>query len=214
MVHVIDTAYQTPDRLYSYTLGMRTLKRTRQVYQSQEVVEELLDARWGGRLLIPEQQGTKRNPDNIRDDDPVEGAYSRLDPATWIEEMAGGLNTSEFGLFHPTIETDASNYYSVQGNLALENNHLKLSVATTGSPTQAARGLFVKLAGTSPRIYKIVRVNGSMWFLVPGRLPWSDVTGIEAADTMRFRLLNPDQIEEYLDYSVRGPYSFDWLEAR
>jgi len=215
MAHFIDTAYGAPpERLYSYTLGLRTLKQTRRVYRSQEVVEELLDARWGGKLTIPEQHGPKFNPENLRSNDLIDNAYSRLDPITWIEDFMGGLNTSEFGLWVPTVETDASNYYNLLGSPVLEDNRLKASVNAVGNPGTAARGLYVKFAGSSPRIYKLVAVDRTTWHLVPGRLPWSDVTRIETADTMRFRILNPNQIEEYLNYTTRGTSSLDWIEAR
>jgi len=210
VTHVVDSALAAAEKRYSYTLGLRTLKQTRQVYRSQEVVEALLDARYGGRLVIPEMEGPRRNPDNLRDNDD----FGKLDPITWVEDMAGGLNTSEFDLFHPTIVTDAANYYNLLGNPIIENNFLKASINAVGNPGAAARGLYVKFAGSSPRIYKVRRVDRTTWWLVPGRLPWSDVTRIETADSIRFRLLNPNDLDEYMDYRTRGPWSFEWIEAR
>ena len=218
MAHVTDTGLSPASKRYSYTLGLRTLKRTRAIYQSQEVEEELLDSRWGGSLVIPEQSGVYANPENLRDND----HFGRLDPITWVEEMAGGLNTSEFELLHPTIEADtpgasAVNYFNLQGSPVIENNALKISVTKAGKPT-VARGQYVKLFGTgaldSPRIYKVVRLQSTFWWLVPGRMPWAATPLIAPADSMRFRLLNPNDIEEYLDYRTRGPYRMDWIEAR
>ena len=210
MAHIIEDSLSRKEKRFSYTLGLRSLKRTRAIYHSQEVDEELLDARYGGTLTIPEQSGVYGNPDNARDNN----HFGRLDPITWVEDMMAGLNTSEFELHHPTIVTDMTNHFTLQGTPIIENNFLKIQVASVGAPAAAARGLYVKLAGDNPRIYKVRQVNGTTWHLVPGRLPWSTVDRIEAADTIRFRLLNPNDLEEYLDYESRGPYRMDYLEAR
>lgn len=215
MAHVDDyLELSAAGRRYSYTLGLRVMKRTRNIYHSQEVEETLLDARYGGTLVIPEQRGIDMNPDRVRDNSQV----GLLDPITWVEDLMGGLNTSEFELYHPTISTDAANYFGIIGSPSIERNFLRMTVVENGSPDPAMRGQYVKLTGEeegdSPRIYKLRRVEGTTWWLVPGRLPWAAAPLIRPADTLRFRLLNPNDIEEYMDHYTRGPYRMSYIEAR
>ena len=212
MAHIVYPPFQDPGKLYSYTLGLRYLMRDRPVFNSFDRDMKINDVRYGGTVTIPEQKGRRDDPEQTYDD----SQHGLLDPLTWLEELAAGLNTSEFGIDEPTIQTDGSNFFATQGNPTLSDNLLRLSVTTTGDATKAIarRGMLVALGNNPARLYRINSIVNTVWMLSPGRLPWGTVGNPLPARTLRFELLDPNELAQYRDYAIRGPYRFRFIETR
>ena len=213
MVHITDGALTDKHFYFSYTLGIRWLYKERKIYNSLDSDLLIQDARYGGTLTIPVQAGTFGNRENVYDN----SQRGFLDPITWIEAMVAGSNTSEFQLHEPTIVINTTNHFVTTPAFVpfIEKNHLKLLVSRVGAPAPVKIGQYISLGDNPSRIYKIMNyeASGLIWHLTPPRLPWS--TGDpKPAELLRFRLLNPNDIEQYRDYNSRGPFRMEYMEAR
>lgn len=205
MAHIVFPAISETRNIAVWGLQLRTLNDVDIRFRKIRPNNKLVDALFAGYFEIPPQSSTL----------PEErGTRNQLTVQSWFDAMEGGANTSVLPIKEPTVFIP-DGITLTPHNPQMADTVLTLSAIQTGVPVDSEEEVkanvedLIKL-GSPERIYRIIKIDGTAWTLVPGILPLGAIGLIRPATDMIFQLTNSQ--EQRRERFSRGPWRGEMLE--
>ena len=205
MLHIQTPAIQDKDNISVWGLQLRTLNDVDVRFRKIRPNNKMVDALFAGYFEIPPQS-------TLLPEEP--GTRNQLTVQSWFDAMEGGANTSVLPLKEPTVfipEGVALNYQ----NLQKVSGVLTLSAIQSGAPVNPEEMLAMPIEGLiklgdPERIYRVIKIDGTTWTIVPGIRPFGADTPISPVTDIRFQLINSQ--EQRRERWKRGPWRGEFVE--